>query len=433
MRFVACALLLVACSGPGGDDAGPPGADAGVDSGSADVDSGPTDAGAGDAAASDSGVGVDAGPPPPPLGGCPLPAGSAPDYGCAAAWVCHPGMPAGDDVCRGDLDATEVLPDGSLMRVAHVPAADPTFDCFYVYPTVHPGLIRSNELDPADTSIEREVTLLQAARFSEVCRVFAPLYRQASLGNYIGARLRRDDQFNVAADDVEAAFDHYLTHNNAGRPFVLVGHSQGAQQVTQLLQARFRDGSALRSQLVVAMPIGWAVSTSSTLPPSAEDEWPLDPIPPLPLCATDTDFGCVLPYRSYAGGHPMESQLTTGSAQRQVACVNPAGAASSGVETLAGAYFGATPPRAYVAVPAAFDGSTPFIFYRDFFGARCVTESDNSGLEITVEASDGRANPIDFDHTQLTGNPATHGLDVSFALDDLIDTAAARAASRAGG
>ena len=58
-------------------------------------------------------------------------------------------------------------------------------DCFYVYPTVS-GQKTGNanlNIDPE----ERSIALFQAARFSQACRVFAPMYRQLTLG---GSRRR---------------------------------------------------------------------------------------------------------------------------------------------------------------------------------------------------------------------------------------------------
>src|SRR5215471_10302287 len=56
------------------------------------------------------------------------------DYGDPRMWLCRPGNDP--DECDASLDATELLPDSSQKVEPHVKAADPKFDCFYVYPTV---------------------------------------------------------------------------------------------------------------------------------------------------------------------------------------------------------------------------------------------------------------------------------------------------------
>ena len=52
-------------------------------------------------------------------------------------------------------------------------------DCFYVYPTVsnQQSRLATKRVDPEI----RSIALYQAARFSQVCRVFAPMYPQLTL------------------------------------------------------------------------------------------------------------------------------------------------------------------------------------------------------------------------------------------------------------
>ena len=41
----------------------------------------------------------------------------------------------------------------------------------------------------------------------------------------------REDALELAYTDIEAAFEHYLAEYNNGRPFIIAGHSQGAQHI----------------------------------------------------------------------------------------------------------------------------------------------------------------------------------------------------------
>ena len=121
------------------------------------------------------------------------------------------------------------------------PAADPPIDCFYVYPTVSrdPGI--NSDLTPASRSRPRRGPV-RPLRL--VCRTFAPLYRQVDARARSRARFAgEDDQRRTSTSLMAtslAAWRYYLAHCNNGRPFVLIGHSQGTIHLTRLLAERDR-------------------------------------------------------------------------------------------------------------------------------------------------------------------------------------------------
>src|SRR4029077_10802326 len=127
-------------------------------------------------------------------------------------------------------------------------AAAAPIDCFYVYPTV--SMQPAANADMAIDAEERGVVKLQFARFASKCRVFAPLYRQMTIaqlrkaiaGDGAGAQA-------MAYGDVADAWKYYLQHDNHGRGVVLIGHSQGAGELTHLLQQEV-DGKPLPKQLI---------------------------------------------------------------------------------------------------------------------------------------------------------------------------------------
>jgi hypothetical protein len=115
------------------------------------------------------------------------------------------------------------------------PAADPPVDCFYVYPTVsRQKTVNANlTIDPE----ERAVAMAQAAQFSQVCRVYAPMYPQLTL-----AAIKKPGKISccrrsAAYNGVDSAFRDYMAHYNGGRGIVFIGHSQGAMMLTALLKA----------------------------------------------------------------------------------------------------------------------------------------------------------------------------------------------------
>ena len=130
-------------------------------------------------------------------------------------------------------------------------------DCFYVYPTV------SDQNTPAATkAIDpelRSIALYQTARYSQLCKVYAPVYRQITLkgiglGSSAGpvtAKMRA-----TAYNDVRDAFRTYLRRYNKGRPFVLIGHSQGAFVLRELVAKEVDPKASVRKRLLSAILLG---------------------------------------------------------------------------------------------------------------------------------------------------------------------------------
>ena len=94
--------------------------------------------------------------------------------------------------------------------------------------------------DMVPDEAERNVIRQQFARFASQCRPYAPKYRQVTLLGLRpllagrGGSLDRGIQY----DDVRDAWNYYLAHDNKGRGFVLIGHSQGSYILTRLLPRR---------------------------------------------------------------------------------------------------------------------------------------------------------------------------------------------------
>src|SRR6185312_12017914 len=120
--------------------------------------------------------------------------------------VCRPDIDPNE--CERDLSATEIKPDGSFEVHEHVAARDPQFDCFYVYPTVWLNQQRPQMTDFSDEGVKLvlDPLLSQGARFNRVCRVYAPLYRQAGLSNFAIPQGATKD---TALQDVRDAFAYY--------------------------------------------------------------------------------------------------------------------------------------------------------------------------------------------------------------------------------
>jgi len=177
------------------------------------------------------------------------------DYATPDTWLCRPGLPPEKDACNVDLTTTVIASDGSTTIEKFTPNPNPPIDCFYVYPT-----ISTQPTGNADMTVgpeERAVIRNQFARFASKCRLYAPLYRQATLAYLrsllIGAPLPIDR--DIIYNDVLDAWNYYLAHDNHGRGVVLIGHSQGANVLSLLLKNEI-DGKPIQKQLVSAMLLG---------------------------------------------------------------------------------------------------------------------------------------------------------------------------------
>jgi pimeloyl-ACP methyl ester carboxylesterase len=361
-------------------------------------------------------------PAPPPGLASPFTGFASAHYADPKAWLCLPGR---DDACASDLDATELLPDGTraVVRDTKREGADDT-DCFYVYPTVDLSLAAANHSDFTDTSAMATTTIAQAARFRSTCRLFVPLYRQATIGAYLRRPAVRDEYLSVAASDVMDAFLHYMGAFNGGRKIVLIGHSQGAEMVTRLLKRFFDDDPAMRARLVLAMPIGGGhleVAKGQTTGGTFAN---------IPMCSHAGETGCVIGYQSFVAGSrvdPFDSELPAPG--RETVCVDPAE-----LDANAAAPFS----RAFLPVPPGTDKhghgidgvTTPFVMLRDFYSGRCESRPDGFRF-LAVSAGpfrpgDVRVSPLDLSMRWLRGKLGLHILDLQFEQGDLVDLVARR-------
>jgi hypothetical protein len=323
-------------------------------------------------------------------------------YDDPAMWLCRPDLAT--DACRVDLTTTELLPDGSRTVRAHAPAHDAPLDCFYIYPTVDLSLVPGNHVDFSDVSSMRRVVTAQIARFSEVCNVYAPLYRQVTIGTYLIAESRQRQFADVAYSDIAAAFHTYLQQFDHGRPIVIVGHSQGAQLATRLLRDTFDRNEALRSRLVVAMPIGFLVDVPDGATTGGSFEH-------LTACRDPDELGCFVTFMTaHEGDEPtrMPGPVPQG---HHAPCVDPALG-----PVLTESVFPAQSRASKLHI------TTPYVSFRDFYRARCVEHPDGrSYLEVAEARGSGdvRPSPIDLDAGNL--GMGLHIYDFQLPQGDLIE------------
>lgn len=115
-------------------------------------------------------------------------------------------------------------------------------DVFAIYPTVTQSM---EDADRPYVRLDSELMRMAAAGWlmetqgviADDANIYMPLYRQLNGVELDSLTGETFESYTCAMprDDIFAAFDYYLTNVNKGeRPFILYGHSQGAQLVIQL-------------------------------------------------------------------------------------------------------------------------------------------------------------------------------------------------------
>ena len=334
-------------------------------------------------------------------------------------WLCRPGLV--DNPCEGDLDTTVIAPDGSRTTREFVPAQDPGFDCFYVYPTVSraPGRTAPQRSAPEIVRTARA----QASLFQSECRLFVPVYRQITVAGLFSGGLSDPEARATAQRDVVNAFRDYLNRDNQGRPFLLLGHSQGATALVSLVQTEIDGDADLRARMVSAMLIGAgpALAAGSTTQGTFQN---------VPPCRSGTQTGCVVAYNTYDGAPPSDGLFGRTTAGRRVICVNPAAPAAAQASGPALLDPVLLDPVLPVPSEPGGDDVAGFAEFTDSVEAACRSTPGFTWLD--VGRVQGSRLPDTAFARGLGPTWGLHRVDVTIALGDLVDLAASQAASLTG-
>jgi Protein of unknown function (DUF3089) len=344
----------------------------------------------------------------------------------ATVWLCKPGVKP--DPCNPGLVTTVYnAPLTQAIGVQHPKAQrNPPIDCFYVYPTVSDETSGNSDLKVQDT--ERSIASYQASRYSQYCKVYAPMYRQVTL---IGAGLGGTPSTSkpdpaLAVSDVENAFETYLRHYNHGRGFVLIGHSQGAGVLEAVIAKDVDRERAVRKRLLSAILMGGNVLVKGNTGIGGDFKH-------IPACRRATQLGCVIAFSTFDQPVPSDSMFgrpralpgmpapPTGD---EVLCTNPANlAGGSGLLTpiQPSAPFA---PGSTIALGLGVlnykvpTPSTVFWTAPRSYTARCEDSDGAHVLEVT--ARDGAQTP------SPAPTPAwgLHLLDANLSLGNLISIVA---------
>jgi len=347
--------------------------------------------------------------------------GPAPDYSRDSEWLCLPGR---SDVCSTPLPTTALNPNGYGSVGRSSAAKDPPIDCFYVYPTVSSDAGLNSDLIVGRE--ERLAAETQFARFASVCRPFAPIYRQMTLAAVAAGATGADVTRNglLAYADVLAAWRNYIRTRNRGRPFVLVGHSQGSLMLQQLIAREIEPNPALASRMKLAILPGYNVLVP-------QGRLAGGTFRRTPLCSRPGQTGCVISWVSFRERNVPPRGAIFGFAEQPgmtVGCVNPARPGSRAWEPLDSYWF----TRSTLPVPGgpirwSSEGPppTPYVRIEGLVSGRCVNEGPRGYLSIRTNAD-----PKDQRTDRIGGEVSVFGMflpgwgmhlaDIAVAQGDLI-------------
>ena len=301
------------------------------------------------------------------------------DYSKPANWLCLPGR---SDICAAPLATVDVNPSGYGARTTSIAATAPPIDCFYVYPTVS----RDNGLT-SDLVMDEEngMATAQFARFASVCRPFAPKYRQMTVGAIVAFSAGQDISSAAVRSygDVAAAFRNYIATRNQGRPFVLIGHSQGSLQLIQLIAQEIETQPAIAARMKLVnllVPRGKTVGGS---------------LKKTPICTTSSQTGCVISWTSYRDKNPPPTGALFGVATQAgmtVACVKPAAPGASDWRPLDSIWVANSSlpvPGGPIAWSSQGRAPAPYARTPGLASGRCVSDGARGYFSVRTNADPG--------------------------------------------
>ncbi|MGI8726128.1 MAG: DUF3089 domain-containing protein [Solirubrobacterales bacterium] len=348
------------------------------------------------------------------------------------SWLCLPETT--DDPCDVDLTTTHRSPNGTERVITPKQRSNPKTDCFYVYPTASDQPTTNANKNP-DPPIQ-DVASVQAGRFSQLCRTYAPLYRQLTIPSLFAATTEQlQAGAELAYSDVKEAFYDYLENHNRGRGFTLIGHSQGTGMLGRLLAEEIDTNRKLRKQFVSGLLLGGNIVVPEGKRVGAQFQH-------IPVCSKRRGAKCIVAYSLYnqiepemrfgqTGGRFAEIFGFPDGPGLEIACTNPTllkGGESRGLKYLTRSEI----PRGSIGL--AFAGvhdlrppmaPTPWVRPADRYEGRCVRGTDADGKPAHVLEVEPIGDSEELRHSP-TADWGLHLVDVNLPYGNLLKIARAQ-------
>lgn len=253
-------------------------------------------------------------------------------------WFARPGMandpsgwrPTAEEAGAASPDSAaaqsrdRLIPPAGAAEPAALPIEPGNAAVFFVHPTSYYSRSSWNAPLEDRDSDHRANLFVQgmASAFADAGEIWAPRYRQATLGAFLAEdRVTAGKAIDAAYRDVEQAFDAFIAAQPKDKPIILAGHSQGALHLTTLLKTKIA-GTPLAKRIVAAYVIGWPISVDTDMAALG-----------LPACQTPEQKGCILSWATFAA--PADPEMVTSAydgtvgfdgrprADTRMLCTNP--------------------------------------------------------------------------------------------------------------
>jgi hypothetical protein len=238
------------------------------------------------------------------------------------------------------------------------------------------------------------------------------MYKQVTLSGIFGTVTPQ--MASTAYQSALAGWKTYLKKYNDGRPFVLIGHSQGSFVLRQLIAQKIDPNKSLRRRLVSAILLGGNVTVNKGSDRGGDFQ-------NIRTCHSATQLRCVVAFSTYNAPVPQDSVFGRSTTPGQhVVCRNPAAISggSGQLKTIMpstpfapGTTIGAATQAVGFPMPSV---STPWIEYDQAYTGACSPADGANVLQISGAPGVPKLNPVP---------DATWGLhltDANIALGNLI-------------
>jgi hypothetical protein len=228
----------------------------------------------------------------------------------------------------------------------------------------------------------------------------------------------------LAYRDVRAAWQNYLRTRNQGRPFVLIGHSQGSLMLQQLISREIEPHPAIARRMKLAILPGYNVLVPQGKAVGGTFQ-------KTPLCSHDRQTGCVISWVSFREKNAPPPGAMFGYADQPgmtVACVNPARPGSRDWVPFDSYWFTRSSyPVAGGPINWSSEGSppTPYVRTEGLVSGKCINDGPRGYLSVHTNAD-----PADKRTDRVGGEVGVLGMflpgwgmhlaDMAIAQGDLI-------------